>query len=339
MNSRIMLDTSNLPEDFRNALLKAAETNATYTWDPAARSVFTPFNIADQVNVLAPTETPLRNRIPRIKGFGQATTWKRLTSKLNSKVSAVAGNGTLTSIAFADAGAPGATSQTYDTVSASYKLLGRSIEVGGLANAASQGGIDMLAHRQGIKAFEVMLGEEELLIKGDSAYDTNEFDGLLKQITTNSGIGGMTSLTASGLAPAFQALSDTWGANPNVLAATGVQIIKLSNDLAASGSIQRIVQGDQSGMVGGMHLSQLVNPATGMLVDVVQDRYLDTNALLLTTKSPAGEAYIEIEELIPMSVVDVPSSNFSYIRFVLEALVLKVLYEPYQYKFSALATS
>src|SRR5262249_48911142 len=114
--NRIMLDTESLPADFREALLKAAEVKTTYTWDPAARSVFSPENISDQIAILAPTETPLRNRIPRVRGKGEAAVWKRLTSKLHSKNSSTAGTGTLTTIAFADAGAPSETAQTYDTV-------------------------------------------------------------------------------------------------------------------------------------------------------------------------------------------------------------------------------
>jgi hypothetical protein len=47
--------------------------------------------------------------------------------------------------------------------------------------------------------------------------------------------------------------------------------------------------------------------------------------------------HIDISELIPMSQVDVPSSNFSTISFVLEALTLRVWAEPYQYKYTGCA--
>ena len=83
-----------------------------------------------------------------------------------------------------------------------------------------------------------------------------------------------------------------------------------------------------------MALSKIVNPVTQALIDVKPSRFVGYGGLLLTEKSPAGEVWIEMDELIPMSRVDVPSSNFSYISFVLEALACKVIGEPFQYKFN-----
>jgi hypothetical protein len=81
-------------------------------------------------------------------------------------------------------------------------------------------------------------------------------------------------------------------------------------------------------------LAKIVNSVTQSLVDVKPSRFVGYGGLLLTEKSPAGEVWMESEELIPMSRVDVPSSNFSLIGFVLEALALKLIGEPFQLKFN-----
>jgi hypothetical protein len=319
-------------------IAKAAETIATSTFSPASRSIFSPENLDEKIKLLVPTETPLRNRFPRVPGSGQAAAWKKLTSKLNTNV---ATGGTSTSVAFADAGAPNETSQTYSSVSATYKLLGRKIEVGVLANKASEGrGSEgsMMDHRERIKLYEVMLGEEEMIISGNATTRTTEFDGLSAQITTNSGT--MTLVTASGIGTYCKTLYDS-GASPTLLLVNATQMQALANNLEASGSIQRLVvsNGDQTGLTVGSAISRIINPVDGSLVDVRTSRYVGNQAYLLTERSVAGENWIEMDDLIPMSRVDVPSSNLSTISFVFEATVLKVIGEPFQYKFNGLATS
>ena len=311
-------------------IFKAAETTGTYAFSPASRSIFSPENLDEKIKFLVPTATPMRNRFPRVKGSGQAAAWKKLTSHLNAGVAA---GGTATEISFSDASAPNSTTQTYSYVSATYKLLGRKLEVGGLALAASRGRDgqpDMQAERERVKMLEVMLGEEELIAGGDSAVVTTQFDGLGKQITTNSG--SMTFLTASGINNQIQANLWPRGASPTLLVATGRQLEALADDLQSGGSIQRVITttGDNMNMIGGVRLSKIVNSIDGTLIDVAADRYVGNSAFLLTEKSPAGESWIEMDDLVPMSRIDVPSQNYSYISFILEATVLKVIGEPFQ---------
>lgn len=316
-------------EQIKDMIAKAAETTTTYTFSPSSRSIFSPQNLDEEIKYLVPTDTPLRNRIPRVPGKGQAASWKTMTSAIHSGIS-----GTSTTIAFSDAGAPSETSQTYSVTTAAYKLLGRKLEVGGLALAASKGNAgqpDMQESRQRVKMYEVMLGEEELLIAGDAATRTTEFSGLNKQITTNSG--SSTFVTASGVNSWNQTLYG-YGADPTLLVASARQLQALADDLEKSGSIQRVVVAQQTGAVGGLALAKIVNSVTQSLIDVKPSRYVGYGGLLLTEKSPAGEVYMETEELIPMSRVDVPSSNFSLIGFVLEAIAFKLFAESFQYKFN-----
>lgn len=324
--------------DIKDLIAKAAETNATYTFSPATRSVFAPENLDEEIKYLVPIDTPLRNRFPRVAGYGQAASWKMMTSNVHAGMhpSGNVGTGTATTIAFADAGAPGETAQTYSVTTQAYKLLGRKLEVGGLALASSKGRDgqpDMQKERERIKMYEVMLGEEELLIAGDSVARANEFSGLNKQITTNSG--SVTFVTASGVGAWCQTLYGV-GANPTLLVASARQMQALADDLEKSGSIQRVViaQGQQGGVVGGLKLERIVNPVTGTLIDTAVSRFVGYGGLLLTEKSPAGQPWIEVDQLIGMSRVDVPSSTFSYVSFILEAMALKVISEIYQLKFN-----
>ena len=325
---------------YANEVKKAAEVKTTYTFSPEDRSVFSPENLEAEIKLMVPTTTPLRNRFPRTRGLGEASAWKKLTSKLHSGTGS-AGVGTDTAIVFADAGAPNETTQTYTVVSEAYKLLGRKVEVGGLALAASKGGQgpggeDMFEHRKRIKMYEVMLGEEELIIGGDATTRTNEFDGLGTQITTNSGTASL--VTVSGLGTYCQTLSDIDG-YPTCIVLNARNARGLADELQGSGSIQRIVVDNQGRGIGGVHLAAVINPIDGSLIDVLVDKYVGGNAFLLTERSPAGEVWIDMQDLIPMSRIDVPSSNFSYISFVLEATVLRCIGEPYQYRLSGCAVS
>src|SRR3990167_4719279 len=128
-------------QQIRQELMKAAETTGTYTFSPTTRSIFSPENLDEKMKFLVPIDTPLRNRFPRVRGKGQVSEWKRMTSAIHAAMhpSTNVGSGTATAIAFADAGSPNETTQTYALASAAYKLLGRKLEVGGLALAASKG--------------------------------------------------------------------------------------------------------------------------------------------------------------------------------------------------------
>jgi len=322
--------------EIKDMIAKSAETTSTDTFSPAGRSIFSPENLEEEIKYLVPTDTPLRNRLPRVKGMGQATSWKKMTSKLHSRMQDPTDIGTNTTIAFADAGAPSETSQTYSIATATYKLLGRKLEVGGMALAASRGRDgqpDMQKSRERAKMYELLLGEEEMLIAGDSSLRTNEFSGLYKEITTNSGT--CTFVTASGVGAWCRTLFG-YGAEPTLLVASARQLQALADELEKSGSIQRVViaQSELGGLTGGYALAKIVNPVTGSLIEVKPSRFVGYGGLLLTEKSPAGEVWIEAEELIPVSRVDVPSSNFSLISFIIEAMALKVIGEPFSLKFS-----
>ena len=324
---------------FNNAgdFAKAVETIATSTFDPDTRSIWSPENLDQIVKLIVPQATPLRNRLGRVPGMGQATAWERLTSKLHVRSGGNAGIGTNTSIAFADGGEPNETTQTFVVESQAYKLLGRKIQVGGLAIAASKQrpGGDQFEQRRRHKVLEVMLGEEELLIGGDATLNTLEFDGIDKQVTTNSGVRSLRTVSGINLDIANTIYKE--GGSPTLLLANARNTKSLSDELQGTGTIQRIVLDDQGNAVGGMRVSKMVNAIDGTTFDIITSRYTADQAFLLDERSETGENYIEVDELIPLSQIDVPTTTFASTAFVLEALCIKVMAEPYQFKWTGTA--
>lgn len=319
----------------QDEIKKAAVTSGTYTFTPPSRSIFSPENLDDKIKLLVPVATPIRAVLPRTEGMGQATGWKMLTSRLDNTAA-----GTNTSVGFADAGQPNQTTQTYVFKSAAYKNLGRDVEVGRQQIAANRGMTveDIRAKQEQIKTVEVLLGEENMILNGDSSVDPLAFDGLNKQLVTNV-FSGVNYLLASGVGNLAQALFEKGAENPTHYIASSVQTKALSNDLASTGSIQRITIDDQGRAVGGQRLAKLVNPVTGSLIDVVTSRFETSNAHLLTVTDITGENWLEMEDLEPLSIYDVPTANHSVVSRVYEDTVLKVVGEVYQAHQSALATS
>jgi len=324
-----MLGEENTLELLAQALQKAAVTTGTYSFSPSSRSIFVAENLDPIIKLIIPTATPIRSIMPRKAGSGQATAWKKLTSKLDPSAT---GSGSV--ITFADAGTPNETTQTYSVATAAYKLLGRKVSVGLLQIAASKNHVPAEEQLIRIKTLETMLGEEYLIINGDSAADSNAFDGLLKQITTNSGSASL--LTASGIGVYDQTVFEAGGVCDHLFIGAR-QTRALSDELQASGSINRIVVSDQGAARANLRVTEIVSPVTGQTIKIVTSRYMGSWAVLGAMKSPAGENHVEMEDLIPMIKLDVPNTAFAKTAFIAEATVLKLIAEPYWYKIGGLA--
>lgn len=328
--------------EIKDAIQKAAVTNSTYTQSPATRSIFAPENLDPVIKLIPPTATPVRSLFPRTKGFGQAAAWKKLTSQLAPGARGTgaipgANSGTGFIAGFADAGQPNQTTQTFTTVTAAYKNLGIDVEVGRQAIASARGYADVRDELVRYKTLELMLAEEDMILNGDINVNANEFDGLAKTFTTNSG--SLSLLTASGVGLKMQAPYWNYGAQFQYLICNPRQVRALADDLTGAGSIQRIVMDSQGNGIGGVAVSKVVNPVDGSLVQIVASRYAGSNAYLLTVKLPSGENAMEMEDLEAMSVYEPATANHSVISRVYETCVLKVIYEPYQALITGLATS
>ena len=313
-------------------VINKAVTNSTYSMSPPSRSIYSPENLDPTIKHVVPMKAPVRNILPRSKGYGQVATWRKLTSRLDPQA-----GGTGTRAGFADAGQPAQTNQTYVLATAPYKNLGRDVELGRQALASNRGGNleDMRQHEEFIKTVEVILDEEDTILNGDVAVTALEFDGLAKSITTNSGTAGY--VTSSGIGAYSQTLYGAGADMPTHFVASPRQNRALADELTGAGSIQRIVMNDQGAATGGVSLSKIVNPVSGNLIEFVVSRYAGAYAYLLTVTDPTGQNWLEMEDLEPLSVYDVPTANHSIVSRVYETTVLKVIAENYQYKIGGLS--
>lgn len=333
MDSELLKSALNDPAflaSISDQIQKASVTSGTYTFQPASRSVFVAENLDHVIKLIVPTATPIRNLMPRSAGAGQATAWSKLVSLLDPSAL-----GTGASIFFADAGTPGETTQTYVTVTAAYKLLGRKLSVGlqFLKASESNPAGDAQTNILKIKTLEVMLGEEWGIINADSAVDANAFDGLLKQITTNSGTASF--LTASGIAGYDQTLFNLGGGATDVMLSAR-QKRAMMDDLQNAGSIQRIVVQDQHGAIANSNVKSVISPVTSNEIALTVSRYMGTWAIIGTMQSMAGENYADMQDLIPMIKLDVPVTTFATDAFIVESTVLRLIAEPYFMKVGGL---
>ena len=328
---KAMLSDSRTMEMVGDAIRKATLTNATYAFSPESRSIFTAENLDSVIKLITPTSTPIRSLLPRKAGAGQATAWKKMTSRLDPQA-----GGTGTSAFFADGGTPNQTAQTYATVTAAYKLLGRKLSVGLLAIASGKGYTSIEDEQIRVKTLEVMLGEEDAIINGDVDADPYSFNGLLAQITTNSGTASL--LTASGIQNYDSTIFDKGGMSSHCFMGAR-QSKAISDELQGTGSINRIVISDQGAAVANMKVNKIISSASGSEIQLVISRYMGAWAILGALKSPAGENTVEMEDLIPLIKMDVPVTTFAKDSFVVESTVLKLIAEPWFMKISGLATS
>lgn len=314
--------------------IQKAVTNSTYTMAPPTRSIYSPENLDPTIKHVVPMVARVRALLPREDGFGQVATWRKLTSRLDPQA-----GGTGVRLGFADAGQPNQTTQTYTLATAAYKILGRDVEIGRLAIEANKGGNleDIRAHEELIKATEVILGEEDIILNGDTAVTSTEFDGFAKSFTTNSGSAGY--VTSSGIGTYARTVYNQGAENPTHWVANPRQNQALADDLQGAGSIQRIAVDDQGNAVGGVSLAKVVNPVTGGMIQIVPTRYSGNWGYLLTVKDVTGQNWLAMSDLTPMSVYDVPTANHSIVSRVYEATVLKVVAENFQMKVGGLSTT
>lgn len=327
------LDSEQILAQLSDTITKAV-TNSTYTMAPPTRSIYAPENLDPTIKHVIPLKAPVRNILPRSRGYGQVATWRKLTSRLDDQA-----GGTGTTLGFADAGQPSQTTQTYSLATASYKNLGRDVELGRQALASNRGGSleDMRQHEEFVKSVEVILGEEVCILNGDVATTSTEFDGFAKSFTTNSGTAGY--VTSSGIGSYAQTLYNAGSEMPTHFVANPRQQRELADDLQGSGSIQRIVMDNQGQATGGVSLAKIVNPVSGNLISFIASRYAASWGYLLTVTDPTGQNWLEMEDLEPLSVYDVPTANHSIVSRVYETTVLKVIAENFQYKIGSLSTT
>ena len=129
-------------------------------------------NLSDFIDRLTEKDTPVRDRLPRVKGSGLAASWNVLTAM-------GVGNSP-----FAEGTTPNENNSTYERRSALYKELGKKKSITDKMLAAGETFVDQEVEQTEVGMREVIQDEEFYIINGDSGVDPLQFDGLKKLIVT-----------------------------------------------------------------------------------------------------------------------------------------------------------
>ena len=169
-------------------------------------------DLSATLTINAPVDTPVRNRLTRIKGNGRAHAWYRLNANNHTDGSKFMGT-TPTGGAFnGDAGSlPTSTNETYEYVSAPYKEIGDIASVTIKDQAAGASMRDLAAWRQKVKLLNVALMEEWMIINGNRTTAPLTFDGASVLFTENNVDRGGQQLNLSSIAEVQQRIADNGG--------------------------------------------------------------------------------------------------------------------------------
>ncbi len=153
-------------------------------------------DLQEQMAINIGVDTPLRNRLNRIKGEGGAHDWYRLEPTVYAQGSFIGAGPAQTF--FAAGGLPTYTGIAYQRVSAPYKIVGDIVSVTFHDQAAGRTYDDLRASQMKSKMLNVALIEEWALQNGNATTNPLEFDGLDVQVTaaldyTTPGTYGLTA--------------------------------------------------------------------------------------------------------------------------------------------------
>ena len=158
-------------ETIEKTLNDVEKTFSTPTYAPGGAMVRE--NLLPMVTRLEYRETPIRDRLARKPGNGQAASWNVMTAM---------GSG---NSAFAEGGTPNEDVTTYERRSAIYKELGKTKIISDRMIAAGRSFTDQEAEQLEVGMREVIQDEETYLITGNTGVSVLQFDGLDAYITTN----------------------------------------------------------------------------------------------------------------------------------------------------------
>jgi hypothetical protein len=270
-------------------------------------------NLEAEAKILIPTDTPVRNLLPRVPGSGTAIQWRQLTSFGGGWGSGYdqGGGGSAAQVFYGETGAPAAVDSAYAAKSAGYKLLGVMGSVSGFAMAAGQNFQNQLAVEKTNKLRNLMLLEEFALINGSSTSTAAPFgngttafgyDGLINLVTTANGTPAAQVQTAIGaltLAHIDAQLNRLFaqGGSGHYMLVNMVEATSLAHLAQASGSINRILIDNQGSAVINTRVSAYIHPTTGEPVDIIVSRFVPAGTILFCSRylpdgSPAAQVNV-----------------------------------------------
>jgi hypothetical protein len=280
-------------------------------------------DLSDVVVKLFPKDTPVRNRLKRIKGTGLAHSWNQLAD-----LGTGGGN-------FSEGGLPTVADSVYVRKSEPYKLIGNVVRISDLMIAAGANFADALAFERENKILKTMLDEEYQLINGDPV--AGGFKGLTKQITTNTKDMATNTVGLPELNEMFEAIYLKGGTprcvvlGPREKRALNNQLLSLiryqapgATGEAKAGMSVQILESDfgEVELVVSRNLVPTMDLVSGLLLS--QMLILDDQASV-----DNGNA-IEVVELVPMSRKPLGPTTSAVEELIWEAITLVVRAEIFQ---------
>ena len=287
-----------------------------------------------ELAIMAPTDTPVRNRLNRIPGNGKAHAWYQL-----NPTSATEGLflGTAPSNAFFERGGlPNASQASYKYKSAPYVSLGDMITVSFFDQMAGATYADVKKLQTKIKMINTALIEEWAIINGDSSTNPLQFDGLLKQITTNTVDASGAAFTLTQITTLMQQIALVGGKPQAVI--LGYRDNQRFSELVLGG-YYRLFQagaGSMADIPAGVAVTKWVSPFG--TVDIIGSRYLkntgvDGDIIIIDDKTVMDDGNaIQMVDLMPISSIDLALLQTAYRTIIAEFTVLQLTCEAFQGK-------
>jgi len=287
-----------------------------------------------ELAIMAPTDTPVRNRLNRIQGNGKAHAWYQLVP-----TSATEGLflGTAPSNAFFERGGlPNATQASYKYKSAPYTSLGDMIVVSFFDQMAGATYADVKKLQTKIKMVNTALIEEWAIINGDSSANPLQFDGLLKQITTNTEDAGGAAFTLAQVTNLMKKIALV-GGKPQA-AIMSYRDNQRFSDLILS-SYYRLFQsgaGALADVPAGVAVTKWVSPFG--TIDIIGSRFLPNtgatgNIIIIDDKTVLDDGNaLQMCDLMPISSIDLALLQTAYRTIICEFTVLQMTCEAFQGK-------
>ena len=289
-----------------------------------------------EMAIMAPTDTPMRNRLNRVQGNGKAHSWYKLVPTSQPEGLFL---GTPPSAGFfANGGLPTGTTPSYKHVSAPYASLGDLATVSFFDQMAGGTYTDIKKHQLKVKMLNVALMEEWAILNGDSVANPLAFDGLRVQITTNTKDNANAPLALNDLTAIMQTIVEK-GGKPQAVVASYREIRRIS-ELVLS-SFYRLVQagaGSLADVSAGVSVTKWTSPFG--VVDIIGSRYivpagapLVADVLVVDDVSVLEDGNaVQMVDLMPLSAIDLALLQSAYRTLVAEFTVLQMTAEAFQGK-------
>jgi len=299
-----------------------------------------------EMAIMAPTDTPLRNRLNRIQGNGKAHAWYQLIPTISAGAQS-AGHlflgGTAPEDAFfAKGGLPTATLPSYVYKSAPYVSVGDLATVSFFEQMAGGTYTDIKKHQIKTKMLNVALIEEWAIINGDSSVSPLQFDGLVKQITTNIKDNANAPLALSDITAVCKQIVRKGGKPQAVI--VGYRELQKISELVLS-SYYRLFQagaGTMADIPAGISVTKWLSPFG--VVDIIGTRYIvevaggttgaptsQSVALVIDDKTVLEDGNaIQMVDLMPLSAIDLALLQSAYRTLIAEFSVLQLTCEAFQ---------